>query len=468
MAPTPQCSPNTLCSSTTMAEKDALPELTGTSGQSSTQSDLKDAHVSTDSKVPDTENAAAPQPQQQQVPDGPPPPFAPYEPEFFLSSHGDVISHDHHLNEDGEALYRFLLDQCKKPPVYTLSINGTHKERRTRTVTRTVNGTHQTRVEHYTVTITDFDFSIDLTDYITVGPAYWTYPDETPAYRGLPVRQVDSAPAVNANADVEKAGGKLKIAGRRKATKDEIKAFKVDEHAHINEGIPPWENLDRTTRCKMQASSKTLREWADEYAASPKLLKEFLFEKSLYGWNTTKLQSAITSSIHSTSYTGTISASFLPSLSRIAIRPDNRLSRTLSRTLYKVLLWIFLIYPFIWLFKRFSSRGGGKWEVGGAAYGLVCCEPVQEGEDLSGYRREGSWEGEGVTREPRIVVGADGVRKKLIGLREGEWFREWEQVIKRCAKMRLQRDEPLRSVRDGPADPANQLEGYAVGALEGY
>ncbi|KAJ3484332.1 hypothetical protein NLJ89_g11988 [Agrocybe chaxingu] len=366
-------------------------------------------------------------------------------------------------------------------------------QRRTRTVTRTVNGSHQTRIEHYTVTITDFDFSIDLTDYITFGPVFWTYPDEVPAYRGLPVRQVD-APPVNASADVEEAEGRPKTAARRKATKDEIKAFKVDEHAHINEGIPPWENRDRTTRWNRQASSKSLREWADEYAASPKLLKEFLFEKvqmqfivmhvaliafialfqSLYGWNATKLQSAIISSIHSTSYTGIISTTFLPSLSRIAIRPDNRLSRTLSSTLYKVLLWIFLIYPFIWLFKRFHSRGGGRWEVCGGAYPLKQWVPLEAGEaapdvgveDLEGlpsyaaaaYGDGGLSAGAGmvVTRRASRFMQTTTGPKKLVGLKEGEWFRSWEGVITRAVIGRYQSSVPIPRTNS----EASALDGY--------
>jgi len=38
-----------------------------------------------------------------EVPSEPPPPFTPYEAEFFESSDGDIISHDHHLNEDGSS-----------------------------------------------------------------------------------------------------------------------------------------------------------------------------------------------------------------------------------------------------------------------------------------------------------------------------------------------------------------------------
>lgn len=38
------------------------------------------------------------------VPQEPPPAFAPYEAEFFETEDGDIISHDHHLNEDGKQI----------------------------------------------------------------------------------------------------------------------------------------------------------------------------------------------------------------------------------------------------------------------------------------------------------------------------------------------------------------------------
>lgn len=37
-------------------------------------------------------------------PSEPPPEFAPYEPSISVKDVGDIISHDHHLNEDGEHL----------------------------------------------------------------------------------------------------------------------------------------------------------------------------------------------------------------------------------------------------------------------------------------------------------------------------------------------------------------------------
>lgn len=41
----------------------------------------------------------------------PPPEFTPYEAEFFLAGAQDVVSHDKHLNEDGERLLSVILDR---------------------------------------------------------------------------------------------------------------------------------------------------------------------------------------------------------------------------------------------------------------------------------------------------------------------------------------------------------------------
>lgn len=42
-----------------------------------------------------------------------PPEFSFWDAEYSETSSGDVVSHDAHLNEDGEALYRFLLTQLE-------------------------------------------------------------------------------------------------------------------------------------------------------------------------------------------------------------------------------------------------------------------------------------------------------------------------------------------------------------------
>lgn len=51
---------------------------------------------------PDYPDIVFPGPQE---PLGPPPAFTPYEAEWFEVGHGDVVSHDGHLNTDGKSIH---------------------------------------------------------------------------------------------------------------------------------------------------------------------------------------------------------------------------------------------------------------------------------------------------------------------------------------------------------------------------
>lgn len=76
---------------------------------------------------------------------------------------------------------------------------------------------------------------------------------------------------------------------RRKAAKRDIKAAAACQKEKRARGLPPWAAIDEGTdathtgllphQSSVLKSSKTLREWADEYCATDKLLKEFTYEK---------------------------------------------------------------------------------------------------------------------------------------------------------------------------------------------
>ena len=77
--------------------------------------------------------------------------------------------------------------------------------------------------------------------------------------------------------------------GRRKATKEEKKAAKKRKEMRKACGLPPWvatppdswfqQSDAPPATAVLLESSKTLRQWADEYCASDKLLKEFTYTK---------------------------------------------------------------------------------------------------------------------------------------------------------------------------------------------
>jgi len=163
----------------------------------------------------------------------------------------------------------------------------------------------------------------------------------------------------------------------------------------------------------------------------------------VYGWNIDTLKAAIRTTIASTSYVGNVSVSFEYSSNKICVRSDNRLSRTLSNPWIKFLMIITLIYPFVWLYKRFHSRGGGRWEVCGGAYALKRLVPSSGADSKSAQY---------VANSP-----TGGPAEVLLGLKDGQWLRQWEGSIKRAVTSRLHASltEP-----DPPNGLALLLDGY--------
>ncbi|KAJ7092700.1 hypothetical protein C8R44DRAFT_816319 [Mycena epipterygia] len=375
----------------------------------------------------------------------PPPVFTPYEAECFNAGSGSIVSHDPHLNCDGEALYRFLLSQSTTVPEFRLHCRGTHTETRYRHVThRNSDGRTRTRRESYTETVVDFDFLIDASRFS--GPVHWSVEDAEPAYRGGMVREVDSPE------------------GKRKATRAEIKAFKGWLEDRTARGLPPWvTSIDAwsegmSTNATVLKSSRTLRQWADEYCASPKHLKEFTYEKVVYGWNIRQLENAVRASILAAPYHGDVAVKFNTTASTVYIRPDNRLSRMLSNKWLKFLSIILLIFPFIWLFKRFHSRGGGSWSVCGGAYALKSWVPVVEpiAQDISTAKAQPP----PPTAENRNLITTSDGTSRLSGVREGEWFRKWQPTIVRAVCNHYQSTTPLYNTTEEGVPQARGLDGY--------
>ena len=148
------------------------------------------------------------------------------------------------------------------------------------------------------------------------------------------------------------------------------------------------------------------------------------------------------------------------------MRANNWLARTLSHTWSVVLLSLSLIYPFLWLYKRFARDGGGCWEVCGGAYPLkawqyVDAPPVHA--DLDTLPPSYTVGGEAA------VVQTDKGPARLVGMREGEWFARWEGAIRRAVTNRVQSrtplDEPDAAAAASPA--ALLLDGYSPQYVDG-
>ncbi|KAF3211849.1 hypothetical protein TWF191_010665 [Orbilia oligospora] len=101
------------------------------------------------------------------IPLEPPPDFTPYIAEHYENpTTGSVTSYDVHLNEDGEALYRFLLTQNMHSPRPQVRMRGTHVEKHH----HHRNSTNDQRSSTEHKTIVDFDITMDFQSLILIEP----------------------------------------------------------------------------------------------------------------------------------------------------------------------------------------------------------------------------------------------------------------------------------------------------------
>ncbi|KAI0348580.1 hypothetical protein BDW22DRAFT_1416741 [Trametopsis cervina] len=379
-------------------------------------------------------------------PPSPPPGFAMYAAKYSEDENGCIISHDPHLNEDGEALYRFVLAQSLKPPQLLLHVKGEHQEHQTRPVANSSDG-HKTRSE--TVTVVDFDFFVQASQYVLPHPTQWTVSDEEPAYRGAMALQVDDGPARR----------------RRKATRKERRTVNARNEKRKAHGLPPWADVG-DDEDEVLSSTRSIRAWADEYCTSTNMLKEFTYKKVIYGWNFSALEAAVTTAVRSAPYAGTISVQFTRRADEVHVRADNWLARPLSRGWFFLLLWISwlrpslpwlwitLLYSLVWLFHGFFRGRRSRWEVCGGAYALTSSRLVGPEDD------DASASPVPVALGRATLVRTQWGVAEVVGMREGEWFQTWEGTIQRAVQRGLKSDNPLILPEDVPLQAAMALDGY--------
>ena len=154
----------------------------------------------------------------------------------------------------------------------------------------------------------------------------------------------------------------------------------------------------------------------------------------IYGWNIAALESAVRSIVKSTFYKGNFTVNWVRRSTKIHVRADNTFSRALSSQFIVVLLWLTCVYPFVWLIKYFFE--GGRWKVCGGGYALKAWQYIPPPQQAH------------VAGSPSVVQTSGGAAQ-LVGMKEGEWFGQWEGTIKRAVASRLQSKTPLTAKTPG-------------------
>lgn len=155
------------------------------------------------------------------------------------------------------------------------------------------------------VKVNDFDFQIDISQYILREPTQWTIPDEESAYRGTMNFEIDGVLMSSRMPTKALSRQEHTRRKRRNASKEEKRQANAWKAERTMRGLPPWIGpmspigmppQTRTTRGinssavgpsvsvelyqnNAMRSTMTVREWAGEYCASDKIFKEFAYEK---------------------------------------------------------------------------------------------------------------------------------------------------------------------------------------------
>jgi len=195
---------------------------------------------------------------------------------------------------------------------------------------------------------------------------------------------------------------------------------------------------------------KTVRDWARNYAASSKTGKEFRFQKvrwsniamryklstlqvisgidmpKIRDGSSSKLSTqillrfipsfsspsiAVERIISSTGHSSFRKVYFTVGNTSIKVQPDSTLTMVLTDGLIKYIPWIDLVYPFVWMYRRFGKQGG-KWDVCRASF--TCNRDP---------------------RDPHKVIG--------VPLVDGDWVKIWERTIRLGIRNRIQTTQPI-------------------------
>jgi len=283
-----------------------------------------------------------------------------------------------------------------------------------------------------TRTVIDFDFKLDVSRNIAPEPEYFVIADNLAAYRGQTFMELDLNP-----------GGRR---GANNAMQAQAKALEEGEKERIRRGEQPWQTRNA-------GGSLTLEQWCADYIRNSGQVKDFKFSKVVHGWDLNAVEAAIRGSITAELYSGKVEINFkTPSGNGIHVRPSTGFSKARQNTFLRGLLNVSLVWPITYyLYEQ-------QWRTCGATYALkkwVHLADSQPGDDVASYSAR-----VGRPVDPnRLSRTPEGI-SEVRGVREGEWFAQWESTVKNAVNGNLKNKDPLVDPHGGVNSLAVKLDGY--------
>ncbi|KLT45980.1 hypothetical protein CC85DRAFT_239767 [Cutaneotrichosporon oleaginosum] len=388
-------------------------------------------------------------------------------------------------------LYDFIRAEALKAPTVKVRAAAFHWETSQRTQQVVERGIPRQVQAGQRYRVADFDFTIDLSKVVahesnSANISLFTLPTTIPARRGTMGRTFGASIAPFPGA---------KSVGRS-PTREEKGRWDAYAKFRHERGRAPWSDIandeefwtgynrdgrgialggreDEEALISSQPAENdtALRAWCEAYTADSGPMKCFKLTKTVYGWDIAALRKAIMGAIHSTGYIAedeqSITVDITVSEGDVVVRPPNFFSKYYygSGAAHVFLMMLFWwAVPFLWLWQRLDPRAGGPYDVAVAAYGMKVYPPLpntfkNESTEQAQHRLAALFKTHPeIPANPRLQRGPEGVHY-LLGEREGQWFREWEERIRMAVRMRHCGElENPRVIDDGMEGP--ELDGY--------
>ncbi|KAB8207747.1 hypothetical protein BDV34DRAFT_191654 [Aspergillus parasiticus] len=272
------------------------------------------------------------------------------------------------LSQDPTALHSLISHEARIPPRPCLSVRGAHQE---------THPDRNDRKENRTESVVDFDFRINMTNYLMGDP------DRDAGWYQLRVARDGDGQKLYRGGRCRSRTWKGNVRGRRVRLPTEEDGTDTENVGLVEDDAGPG-----------------LMGWCERFCQDPSPIKSFTFTRHIENFNSSIIHSTLTSHLRSLNYQGNIDISTSFSNRSFTVYSPHWINRARNNnfvyyTCLILQLWL-ITWPIIWLLERRYAVIGSVWlfsrEVGSQHVYARSRDEAGIAEDLAPVVTQAAWE----------------------------------------------------------------------------